>query len=251
MANVWRVVNMVAGLTPAVAIYHHPGAVVATAAWPSWWEGFVTTPEPPTRLLLIRHGHHDSRGRFLQHACAGVTENGVTQARALAARLARDPAFTTAVVLASNARRSIDTAEILAATLDVEVAERTCDLCEEHPGAAEGLTQEEMQRQFGPSYQSVPGAEDFPTVIARVGAALERIAATYAGRPILAVTHHGVIRASFVALGRMPVPQARHVGSANTGITEWSRSAGLDSGREDPWRLERHNDAAHLTMLPG
>jgi broad specificity phosphatase PhoE len=183
MANSGRVVNMAAGLTPAVALRHHPGAVVAMAARPDWWEGFVTTPEPPTRLLLIRHGHHDSRGRFLQHTCAGVTEIGAAQARALATRLARDATLSAAVVLASNARRSIDTAEVLAATLGVEVAERTCDLCEEHPGAAEGLTPAEMQRQFGPSYQSVPGAEDFPTVIARVGAALERIAATYAAGP--------------------------------------------------------------------
>ena len=206
----------------------------------------MSTPEQPTRLLLIRHGHHDPRGRFLQHACSGLTEIGVAQAKALAARLARDDTLAAAVVLASNSRRSIDTAEILADTLGVPVAERTCDLCEVHPGAAEGLTPEEMERQYGPSYQSVPGAEDFPTLITRVGAALERIAAAYQGRQILAATHSGVIRASFVAFGRMPVLQAGQVWSTNTGITEWSTIEESDTGSERLWRLDRHNDAAHL-----
>ena len=206
----------------------------------------MSTREQPTRLLLIRHGHHDPRGRFLQHACSGVTEIGVAQAKALAARLAHDYTLTAAVVLASNSRRSIDTAEILADALGAPLMERTCDLCEMHPGAAEGLTPEEMERQYGPTYQSVPGAEHFPDWLPRACAALERIAATYRGRQILAVTHSGVIRASFVAFGRMPVLQASQVWSTNTGITEWSSVQGVDAGSERLWRLDRHNDAAHL-----
>ncbi len=202
--------------------------------------------EQPTRLLLIRHGHHDHRGRYLQHACSGLTELGVAQAKALAARLARDGTLTAAVVLASNSRRAIDTAEILAETLGAPLAERTCDLCEVHPGAAEGLTQEEMERRYGPTYQSVPGADHFPDWLPRACAALERIATTYQGRQILAATHSGVIRASFVAFGRMPVLQSGQVWSNNTGITEWSSIQGVDAGSERLWRLDRHNDAAHL-----
>jgi probable phosphoglycerate mutase len=206
----------------------------------------LSTPDQPTRLLLIRHGHHDPGGRFLQHACTGLTEVGVAQARALAARLARDGTLSSAVILASNSRRSIDTAEILAETLGLPVAERTCDLCEMHPGAAEGLTPEEMERQYGPSYQFVPGADHRPDWLPRACAALERIAASYRGRSILAATHSGVIRASFMAFGRMPAQQANQVWAANTGITEWSSLHGIDAGSECLWRLERHNDAAHL-----
>jgi broad specificity phosphatase PhoE len=209
----------------------------------------MSTHEQPTRLLLIRHGHHDSGGRFLQHACSGLTDTGVAQAEALAARLASDNALTSAVVLASNAQRSITTAEILAAALGAPVAERTCDLCEMHPGAAEGLTQEEMARRYGPSYRFVPGAEYFPDWLPRIGAALARIAATYRGRRILAVTHFGVIAASFVALGGMPPPQASYVRSENTGITEWWSSPAGDAGSDGPWQLARHNDAAHLESL--
>lgn len=202
--------------------------------------------EQPTRLLLIRHGHHDPRGRFLQHACPGLTEIGIAQARALAVRLVEDHTLAAPVVLASNARRSIDTAEILAGTLGVPLVERTCDLCEMHPGAAEGLTPEEMEHQYGPTYQSVPGAEHFPDWIPRAGAALGRVASTYRGRHILAVTHSGLIKASFVAFGMMPVIQASHVWSTNTGITEWSSIQGGGAQSKRLWGLDRHNDAAHL-----
>src|SRR5438552_3169126 len=110
----------------------------------------MSMAERPTRFLLIRHANHDSGGRFLQHACTGLTPIGVSQARALAARLTRNPTLTSPVILASRAKRAIDTAQIVADALSVQVAERTCDLCEAHPGAAEGLTPEEMDREYGP-----------------------------------------------------------------------------------------------------
>jgi broad specificity phosphatase PhoE len=175
-----------------------------------------------------------------------LTETGVVQARALAARLAADPTLAAPVVLASMARRSIDTAEIVAEALGVPLAERTCALCEMHPGAAEGLTPLEMERRYGPSYRYVPGAEHFPDWVPRAGAALERIAATYRGRQILAVTHSGVIRASFAVFGGMPVAHTARLWSANTGITEWSGTDGTAWDTAGPWRLDRHNDAAHL-----
>jgi probable phosphoglycerate mutase len=200
--------------------------------------------ERTTRLLLIRHGHHEAHGRFLQHACTGLTETGVAQARALAAGLARDPALTGAVVLASNARRSIDTAAILAAALGVPVAERTCDLCEMHPGAAEGLTQAEMERRYGPSYGHVPGAEPFLDWLPRARAGLARVAATYRGRPILAVTHSGLIRASFVAFGGLSVAEASDLQPPNTGITAWSILPASDLGTAWSWRLERYEGDA-------
>lgn len=200
-----------------------------------------------TRLLLIRHGRRQhSEGRYYQHACPGLDDIGIAQAKALAARLARDPTLTVVVVLASKARRSFQTAEIVAETLGVSVIERTCDLCENHPGAAEGLTQSEMAEQFGPSYASVPRAEAQSAFIPRACASLERIVTTYGGRQILAVTHSGVIKASFVALGKMPMPQAMQVWSANTGITEWSLTRVDDAGNDVVWRLARHNDTAHL-----
>jgi broad specificity phosphatase PhoE len=156
------------------------------------------------------------------------------------------------VVLASNAPRAIGTAEIVAEALGTEVAERTCDLCEVHPGAAEGLTPEEMAERYGPSYRSVPGAEWWPDWLPRACAGLERIARAHRGRQIVAVTHSGVIRASFVAFGGMPPERANRIWSANTAITEWSTGADPVPGTGPAWRLDRHNDAAHLgSRAPG
>jgi hypothetical protein len=44
----------------------------------------------------------------------------------------------------------------------------------------------------------------------------------------------------------MPPEQANRIWSANTAITEWSARAAPGPGAELAWRLDRHNDAAHL-----
>ena len=48
-------------------------------------------------------------------------------------------------MLASRASRTIETADAVASALGTELSESTCDLCEMHPGEAEGLTEEEMR----------------------------------------------------------------------------------------------------------
>jgi broad specificity phosphatase PhoE len=205
-----------------------------------------------TRLVLIRHARHDPRGRNLQHACEGLTPIGVAQAEALATRLARTfERDSVAGVLSSRARRAIQTAEAIAAALGSTLSEPTCDLCEVHPGEAEGLTQEEMRQRFGPSYAYVPGAEHYPDWLPRATQALNRIASAYAGRTVICSTHAGVLRASFVAFGKMADAEAAMTTAANTSITEWSC---LVSGvlEKDPyrdrgvWKLDRYNDIAHL-----
>jgi probable phosphoglycerate mutase len=208
----------------------------------------------PTRLLLIRHGHgtNQAQRRFLQHACTGLTETGVAQARTLAGALARDPTLTAPVVLASRAKRAIDTAEILAEALGVPVTEQSCDLCDLHPGAAEGLTPEELEREFGPvagwtrPYQIVPGADNVVAWQQRTRAGLERIVATYPGQQILAVTHAGVIRVSFVLFGQLSDHVANQIAPANTAITEWSTTQPLNGPADVQWRLARQDDVPHL-----
>lgn len=195
-----------------------------------------------TRLLLVRHAQHDPQRRFVQHSCVGLTAAGVSQGEALAKRLAKDETLSDAVVLASRARRTIDTAQIVASALRTSVLEQTCDLCEMHPGAAEGLTYEEMKERYGPSFASVPGAEHFPDWVPRAGSAIERLVAKYASQPIIAITHNGVVQASFLVLGRMPVGQTEITCPDNTAITEWSRSQDGDPPEAAPvWRLDRFN----------
>jgi broad specificity phosphatase PhoE len=148
----------------------------------------------------------------------------------------------------------METSDILAEALGVRVTEQTCGLCEMHPGAAEGLTSEELERQFGPvaawtrPYQTVPGADDLAEWQKRTSAGLKRIAAAYHGRQILAVTHAGVIRLAFSVFGQLPDRPANQIAPANTAITEWSTSEPLGGPGSARWRLERNYDVAHLMV---
>ena len=200
-----------------------------------------------TRILLIRHGQHDPAGRFEQHACTGLTPEGRRQATSLAARFAAtmSPGEVDAV-LASRAARAVQTARVAADALRSPPVESTCALCEMHPGAAEGLTYKDMKERYGPTYAEVPGAEYFPDWLPRATAALLDIAARHRGKTVLAFTHNAVVKASFVAFARMPAREAEVIPTDNTGITSWS--CPLDEGdrRAGIWRLEGHNDTAHL-----
>ncbi|MFI5048216.1 MAG: histidine phosphatase family protein, partial [Acidimicrobiia bacterium] len=94
---------------------------------------------------------------------------------------------------------------------------------------------------YDPYRRFLPGAETWAEFFVRAGARLRRVADEHAGETVVVVCHGGIIGASFIALGDLPV---RH-GSilvrdiVNTSLTEWRHD---DTG----WRLMRFNDAAHL-----
>lgn len=194
-----------------------------------------------TRLVLIRHGEHDPGGRFLQHGCEGLTPRGRRQARRLAVRLAADRDMRLDVLLSSRAARTIETAAEVGRQLGVATAAPTCDLCEMHPGDAEGLTPSQMSRRFGPTYAYVPGAEHYPDWVPTAVRRLRQLAATHEAATVGCVAHTAVILASFGGLAQVPIqpsgpPEA-------TSITMWSRPAGDPNG---PWRLDVANDHRHL-----
>ena len=200
-------------------------------------------PELRARLVLVRGGHGESRGRFNQHDGPGLDVTGRAQARRAAARLAETVSVEdVATVLSSRRRRSIETAEVISSVLGVSPSEPTCDLCEMHPGAAEGLTQEEMAERFGPNYAFVPGAESWTEFVPRATEALERIVRADWGRTVIGVTEGAVVKASFIAFGRMPVAAAEVIRTDYGSITEWSCLVEGDIRRLGTWRLERYND---------
>jgi probable phosphoglycerate mutase len=149
-------------------------------------------------------------------------------------------------VIASRAARAYETAAAVAQVLASEVSEQTCDLCEMHPGQAEGMTYDEMAERFGPNYRSVPGAEYFPDWLPDAVRRLRSLAERLSGKTVVAITHSGVIKASFQAFGQMPHATVEAVAADNTGITEWSRPTGPSDPRRGVWSLVRHNDTAHL-----
>jgi len=210
----------------------------------------MTSPE--TRLVLIRHGESDAQaqGYVSGHdACRGLSDLGRSQAAALRDRLvATGELGTVDVVYTSILARAIETAEILGPVLGAVPPRRECDWCEIHPGEAEGLTWPEYREKYpwagdasNPFLRRAPGSETWAEFYVRAGGRLRRIADDHPGERVVVVCHGGIIGASFVALGNLPIRDGNAFTheTTNASLTEWRSS--------DPdWRLMRYNDAAHL-----
>jgi len=89
-----------------------------------------------------------------------------------------------------------------------------------------------------------PLTESHNEFIARIDAALLRIADEHAGKAVLVFTHGGVVSRSFVTF--MGLPQMGplvNVIPRHTALTEWIYS---DAFGSPTWVLGRYNDATHL-----
>jgi probable phosphoglycerate mutase len=213
------------------------------------------TIEAGTRLVLVRHAESVSNatGVIAGHrGCTGLSELGVRQAEALAARLeASGELEGAAAVYTSVIRRAIETAAILLPALGGLPVTETCDVCEQHPGEADGMTWLDYAQRYGiysrrrdPTVPLAPGGEPWADFQERAGTALLSIASRHGGELVVVVTHGGVIDASLVHLLGLPDHGAAiSFRTWNTSLTEWCHT-----GRR--WALERYNDTAHLLSEP-
>ena len=83
-----------------------------------------------------------------------------------------------------------------------------------------------------------PGGESMAEVIARVGAAMELLAETHAGRDVVIVSHGGAIRGAIAHALRIAADNALHMSVQNLSLTRLQRSP-------DGWRVQCVNE------LPG
>ncbi len=208
------------------------------------------------RLILIRHGESDHAlcdviaGR---HSCRGLSEQGLKQAELLAHRLVVTHEVSDCqALLCSPVLRARQTAEVLARVLPAGPIEDDCDLCELHPGAADGLSWEAYRATYGafnlltsPTRPFALGAESWVEFAQRVHATLERLARRFAGQTVVAVTHAGFIVVSVLVLFDIPRPgTGAHLDPGYTSLTEWR----VEEAR---WQLVRFNDLSHLTHGDG
>jgi broad specificity phosphatase PhoE/ribonuclease HI len=161
--------------------------------------GFI--PQGPvTTLILVRHGvtPHTAAKKFsggLKSSNPGLSEEGRAQVRATADWLAPIAEGIDAVV-ASPVRRTMESAEIIAArlgkTVDVEPG-----FAEMEFGSWDGLTFAEVAERdragldgwLGSLDQPPPGGESFRQVEERVLAGLGRILEQHAERTVVVVSH--------------------------------------------------------------
>lgn len=208
-----------------------------------------------TSLILIRHGESvaQEQGFLSGHdTCKGLSDAGRAQVETLRDRLlATGELGTVDAVYTSILPRAIESAEILAPALDGVAAQQECEWCEIHAGDAEGLTWAEFRERFpvvgdpdDPFRSRATGAETWAEFYVRAGGRLRRIAREHEGQRVVVVGHGGIIGASFIALGDLPIRHGNALTheTVNTSLTEW-RFTG--SG----WRLVRYNDAAHVAAV--
>ncbi|MEP6481937.1 MAG: histidine phosphatase family protein [Rhodoglobus sp.] len=149
-------------------------------------------------LYLVRHGETDWN---LERRIQGSTDislnaTGREQAAATGALLARR---TWDAVIASPLSRAFETASIIAAAVGLPAPAADPALVERNYGAAEGLTDRQIDEQY-PADAPVPGRETRDAVVLRVLPALMRIAETHPGQSVIVVSHGGVIRSVLNAI---------------------------------------------------
>jgi probable phosphoglycerate mutase len=211
--------------------------------------------ENPTRIILVRHGQANAfTEQFIagHKSCSGLSDLGRRQAEALRDRLSRTKELGDVDVLyASLMERAAETARIIAPALGAVDIQQDCGVCEIHPGEeVDGMGWEDFKATFpegvdvmDPYQKWSPGGESWAEFATRVGTRLSELAKDHRGQTVVIACHGGVIEASFMTFGRLPM---RHISmqADNTSITEWRLPEDSDN-----WWLVRYNDAAHLADL--
>ena len=173
-----------------------------------------------TRLLLLRHGESEwnAQGRWQGWADPPLSALGEQQGVEAGRRLR---SVGLSAVAASDLRRAMRTAKLAAAEVGlpgpvhVEPGVREYDV-----GEWSGLTRTEIETQWPGALHAwrqgrlvaTPGGETRDTFVARVAAAVTRIASAHPGGTVLVVTHGGVISALERSLGADHRPLAHLAG---------------------------------------
>lgn len=199
-----------------------------------------------THLILIRHGQTEWNIRKIRqgHLDSKLTESGIVQAKALAARLVREK-FT--ALYSSDLGRAVQTAQAIA---DVTGHKIVTDprLRERHLGIFQGLNAEEITakypeerrlfRTMGPDYV-IPGGESMRQQVARNVAFLSELAERHQGEQIVVVTHGGVVSGFFRYTLEIPLEAPRRFEFVNAGLNIFACDG-------DTWMLLTWGDVSHL-----
>ncbi|MFM8562617.1 MAG: histidine phosphatase family protein [Acidimicrobiia bacterium] len=151
-----------------------------------------------TRVLVLRHGQStwNASRRWQGQADPPLTDLGRTQARSAAGLLANEcPPFD--AVVTSDLERARVTGEIIAEVVGCPRVASDPDWRENHAGEWQGLTPDDINRDW-PGYLSAnrrpPGFETVESTIARTTRALDRLAVDHPGGCVLVISHGGVLR---------------------------------------------------------
>jgi broad specificity phosphatase PhoE len=188
-----------------------------------------------TRFWLIRHALVEENARAILYGvmdvplCETTLLEQAPMYRALARRLPR-PA-TWKVTPLSRTRRTAQA--IFAAGYPPTELQVEPDLIEQDLGDWQGLPHDDLPARLAlPKHafwplagdEVPPGGESMEAVIARTGAALERLADTNRDRDVVIVSHGGTIRAAVAHALRIEADNALHLSIQNLSLTRLERT---------------------------
>ena len=157
--------------------------------------------DPPTRILLVRHGATTSTAddRFAGSSDVELSADGVAQVTKLAQRLA---SVGIHAAYSSHMRRAVDSAAIIGRPHGITpVALR--ELREIDHGHWEGVPHKEVVTKFKDEYPAwsadpfntvIPGGESGRAVLERARPAIDRIVRDHPGKTVLIVSHKATNR---------------------------------------------------------
>jgi probable phosphoglycerate mutase len=197
----------------------------------------------------VRHGETrwNVEERIQGHGDSELTANGIAQAEAIAQRLAAEP-FD--VLISSDLGRALATAGRISQRCDRPII-ADARLRERHFGSGEGLTYDEIGREFPDAFSrtretdpdfAIPGGESRRTFHNRVMEAFESIAREHSGRRVAVVTHGGVLATLYRHVNGIPVATPHKVPITNATYNALA-------ARDGRWVIESWNDAAHLAAV--
>jgi len=188
-----------------------------------------------TRFWLIRHALVEENARAILYGvmdvplCETTLLEQAPMYRALARRLPRPAAWK--ITPLSRTRRTAQA--IFAAGYPPTELQVEPDLIEQDLGDWQGLPHDDLPARLAlPKHafwplagdEVPPGGESMEAVIARTGAALERLANTNRDRDVVIVSHGGTIRAAVAHALRIEADNALHLSIQNLSLTRLERT---------------------------
>jgi broad specificity phosphatase PhoE len=194
----------------------------------------VSSLHCPARVYVARHGEATYETALVTDEGGQLTALGREQARKLAEDLRGE---RIARIWTSPLSRAVQTAEIVAAALGVDVVVRE-GLREYGVGALAGTDGDErtvVGEAFrawvdGDDSATIPGGERIGDIVGRVHDVLQEVADGHRGEAVLVVSHGGAILASVPTLVGLPRSAGQGITLANCGVIR------LEADGED-WRV--------------
>lgn len=200
-----------------------------------------------TRIFLVRHAETEwnRAGRFQGQQDSPLTDHGVAQARAVAARLRT---LTFSALYSSDQGRSLVTAAHIQSATGHPIRQ-DARLRERAYGLFEGITPDEAAARHPDVYDAyvrtrdatfrLPGGESRGELLARGRTALAELAQRHAGETIVAVSHGGFLTTLLAHILGVPPETRRGFVIVNCSLSVVVQDA-------SQWLVECLGDTCHL-----